>query len=247
MKSSREIIAHRGASFDAPENTVAAARLAWEQGADALELDVRLTNDGQLAVIHDADTKRIAGAALTVNQATMAELKRLDVGRGKHAPYPSEEIPTLDEMLTITPAGKRVFIEIKGGLEIVSELGRCFARCAIQPEQLVIISFDLAVARAAKKNLPHIEVAWILDYDAATRSQSVDDLIRQCRDGGLDGLDLGVGWPIDAALVNRIHQAGLKVFVWTVDDPAVARRLENAGVDGFTTNRPGWLRDQLGG
>ncbi|HEX2853216.1 MAG TPA: glycerophosphodiester phosphodiesterase [Opitutaceae bacterium] len=240
-----EIIAHRGASHAAPENTLAAARLAWTENADALELDVRLTADRQLAVIHDETTKRYADIALSVGAASMAELQRLDVGRWKDAKYAGEKIPTLDAMLAGIPPGKRVFIEIKGGPEAVPVLERCLAGSQLKPTQPVVIAFDFSTVAAAKRVLPATEVAWILDHDAATRSLPLDEILRRCREGGLDGLDLKAGWPIDVAFVNRVHDAGLKLYVWTVDDPVVARRLRDAGVDGIATNRPGWLREKI--
>lgn len=240
-----EIIAHRGASHAAPENTLASARLAWAENADALELDVRLTADQQLAVIHDETTKRYTDVALTVSAVTMTELQRLDVGRWKDVRYAGEKIPTLDEMLACVPAEKRVFIEVKGGPEVVPVLERCLARSRVEARQVVVIAFDFATVQAAKKALPHHAAAWILDYDADTRRVPFDEIIGRCRDSGLDGLDLKVDWPIDSAVVRQIHGASLKLYVWTIDDPIVARRLKGAGVDGITTNRPGWLRGQL--
>lgn len=240
-----EIIAHRGASHDAPENTLAAARLAWTEGADALELDIRLTADDRLAVVHDEDTRRVAGVPLVVKTTTMTNLTPLDVGLWKNERYAGEKIPVLDEMLATVPDGKRVFIEIKGGSEIVPFLARCLAHVRLESRQIVVISFDLAAATAAKKTLPHVSTAWILDCGEVARHRRFDQIIGQCRAEGLDGLDLEATCPIDAAVVRQIHRAGLKLFVWTVDDPALARRLAKAGVDGVATNRPGWLRHQL--
>src|SRR5687767_10257607 len=86
-----QFIAHRGASHDAPENTLAAVRLAWAQHADAVEVDVHLTRDGRLAVIHDPDTQRTAGVARVVAQSTLAELQLLDVGRWKASRFAGEK------------------------------------------------------------------------------------------------------------------------------------------------------------
>ena len=119
-----EIVAHRGASFDAPENTVAAIKLAWEQKADAAEFDVFLSKDGKIVVMHDPNTKRIGGVDRKVVDQTLAELRKLDVGRWKDARFAGERMPTLEEMLATVPAGKRVFIEVKCGPEIVPELDR---------------------------------------------------------------------------------------------------------------------------
>src|SRR3954468_15593010 len=119
------IIAHRGASRDAPENTLAAVRLAWAQHADAVEIDVHLTRDGRLAVIHDPDTQRTTGVPRIVAQSTFAELSELDAGAWKNARFAGEKIPALEDVLAVVPDGKRLFVEIKGGPEVVPELRRC--------------------------------------------------------------------------------------------------------------------------
>src|SRR5438445_6957075 len=108
-----EIIAHRGASYDAPENTLASVKLAWEQKADAVEIDVHLSKDGSIVVIHDANTSKVAGVRKRVSDQTLAELKGLDVGRWKGPKWASERIATLDEVLATVPERKRLFIEIK--------------------------------------------------------------------------------------------------------------------------------------
>src|SRR5262245_65624278 len=102
-----EIIAHRGASHDAPENTLAAVRLAWEQGADAVEVDVQLSKDGKLVVIHDDNTKRSGGFARKVRAQTLDELRRLDVGRWKGKRWAGEKIPTLDVVLEAVRSEER--------------------------------------------------------------------------------------------------------------------------------------------
>src|SRR5215218_7394628 len=82
-----EIVGHRGASFDAPENTLASVKLAWEQKADAAEFDVFLSKDGKIVVIHDANTKRVAGVDKPVVQQTLEELRTLDVGKWKNPKF----------------------------------------------------------------------------------------------------------------------------------------------------------------
>ena len=94
-----------------------------------------------------------------------------------------------------------------------------------------------------EKSMQQKEDLNVVTFEVATGANKVE--IRQAVENGLEGLDLAKDWPIDVALVRKIHDAGLKLFVWTVDDPAVARRLADVGVDGITTNRPGWLREQL--
>src|SRR5262245_6414264 len=137
-----EIIAHRGASHDAPENTVAAIKLAWEQNADGSEFDVYLSKGGRVVVIHDKDTQRTAGVKKLVADCTLAELRALDVGKWKDPKYAGEKIPTLEEMLATVPAGKKVFVEVKCGPEIVPGMIRVLKASRLKPEQTPVISFN---------------------------------------------------------------------------------------------------------
>jgi glycerophosphoryl diester phosphodiesterase len=89
------IIAHRGESFDAPENTLAAINLAWERGAEAVEIDIQFSKDRELVVIHDTDTKRLAGIDKKVVDQTLEELKKLDVGVWKDIQFKGERVPTI--------------------------------------------------------------------------------------------------------------------------------------------------------
>lgn len=240
-----DIIAHRGASHDAPENTLASARLAWEQGADALELDVHLTRDGRLAVVHDDDLRRLAGVPRRVTESNWAEIASLDVGRWKGEAFRGEHIPLLEEVLATVPAGRRVFIEIKGGPETVAALTQAVTASALAPGAAMIISFAAAAVSAARRALPQHRACWILDAELVMDAAALEARIGQAVQLGLDGLDLSARWPLDADRIAQMHRRGLKVYVWTVDDPGLARRLAAAGLDGITTNRPGWLRAQL--
>lgn len=242
-----KLIAHRGASHDAPENTLAALRLGFAQGADAGEVDVHLTRDARIVVHHDADTGRTAGRKQALAAQTVGELRALDAGQwGRwHGSAFSEKIPLLAEVLALVPVGRRLFIELKVGAAILPELDLVIRASGLAAAQLPLITFDLAVAQAAKSRLPAHEVCWIVEAPGFGGTPRIDDLIRQARAAGLDGLDLEASFPIDAAFVQKIHTAGLKLYTWTVDDPAVARAFAAAGVDGLTTNRPGWMREQL--
>jgi glycerophosphoryl diester phosphodiesterase len=130
-----EIIGHRGASHDAPENTLASIRLAWKQNADASETDVHLTKDGQIVVIHDFNTRRVGGRNRKVVDQTLAELKQLDVGRWKGEQWAGERIPTLAEYLAAIPDGKRLLIEIKCGPEIVPRLVQVIREARSDPSR----------------------------------------------------------------------------------------------------------------
>jgi glycerophosphoryl diester phosphodiesterase len=237
-----EIIAHRGASYDAPENTLAAVRLAWEQGADAVEVDVHLSRDNRVVVIHDADTKRIAGIKRIVRNLTLAELQKLDCGRWKSEKFQGERLATLEDVIGTIPAGNRMLVEIKSGPEIVPHFPAV-------PTNVAPISFDLETIAQMKRARPDLEcywvVAWRRDWKRGGWLPKPATMIEQALANNLDALDVGANGPLTAAFVKKVHAAGLRVFVWTVDSSAKAKQLRTAGVDGIATNRPGWMRERL--
>jgi glycerophosphoryl diester phosphodiesterase len=242
-----EIIGHRGASFDAPENTLAAVNLAWEQGADAVEVDVHLSRDRRVVVIHDDDTRKTAGVKKKIHEQTWAELQTLDVGRWKGPQWAGEHIPDLEQIMATVPKGRRLFVEVKCSPEFVEAALPCLKPSSGPP--LVVIGFSLESMKRVKKAFPHLEVCWIVEFkrNVATRrwSPSPEQAIARATEGGLDGLDVGVKGPITRQFVEKAKAAGLQVYVWTVDSRSKAKALMAAGVDGIATNRPGWMREKL--
>lgn len=244
-----EIVGHRGASFDAPENTLSAVKLGWEQQADAVEFDVWLSKDGQIVLHHDKDTKRTAGHDRRIVDQTYAELQQLDVGQWKNAKYTGERIPLLGDALATIPAGKRVFIEVKCGPEIVPELQRVLKQAARPEQETAIISFSDDVCAAAKQALPELKVYWIVslkqDKETGKWNHSAAELIQRGLELKADGLDLQACSLIDPAFGGAVLKADLELLVWTVNDVNLARQMLAAGVQGITTDKPGWLREQL--
>ena len=243
-----EIIGHRGGAHDAPENTLPAFKLALEQGADAIELDIHLTKDGRLAVIHDSTTRRTAGAKHKVGETPLAALQQLDAGAWKDARWRGTRIPELAEVLAILPAGKRVYIELKCGAVALGELGRVMAASGRAPEQMVLIGFDFALMAEAKRRHPEQKVCWIVEPSQGlfTTTPRVEELVKRGVEGKFDGLFLSRKFPLDAGFVAKLKAAGLPTYVWTVNDPALAKRLIAAGVAGLCTDRPAWLRAEAG-
>jgi glycerophosphoryl diester phosphodiesterase len=242
-----EIIAHRGASFDAPENTVASLRLGYQQEADAGELDIHLTLDQRIVVLHDDDTARVSGVTNNAAETLLDDLRKLPAGqwgKWKGSGF-SETIPSLAEVLKVVPHGKRIYIEVKCGPEILPELERVLRASGLKNDQIVLIGFGYETMVQAKAKFPELRIFWLVGADENKKYPAVAELIAKARAANLDGLNLEKGFPIDAAFVGEVRKAGLKLYTWTVDDPAVARRLADAGVDGITTNRPKWLREQL--
>lgn len=243
-----EIIGHRGASYDAPENSLSSMKLAWEQKADAIEFDLWLTKDGKIAVFHDATTKRYDGQNRKVSELTLAELQQLDVGKVKGAPYLGEKMPSLEDILATIPDKCRAVIEIKCGPEILPEFVRVLKASKKPAAQLSVISFNYETVKQSKVLLPELEHYYLAGYkkDPATgKMPEIEPLIEQAKQANLTGLDLQFTWPFSPEFVGKIRNSGLKLIAWTVDDAEVANQLAALGVDGITTNRPAWLREQL--
>jgi glycerophosphoryl diester phosphodiesterase len=245
-----EIIAHRGASHDAPENTLAAVRLAWEQDADAVEVDVRLSSDGRLVLIHDPLLRRTGGVRSRVRDRTFSQLQRIDVGRWKGIQWAGETIPSLESAIETIPQNKRLLVEFKCGPEAIPEFSGILTRCGKQQEQIVPIGFSISTMSAINAAIPGLQVYWAAQLRRfglqRQRVHEVQRLVEATKQAGLNGLDLRSSRRINRNLVRQVKGAGLGLFVWTVNSAAVARRLAFAGVDGITTDRPGWLKTKLG-
>ena len=237
-----EIIAHRGASHDAPENTVASFRAAWLQNADGAELDIYLTADNHIVVCHDKNTKRTAGVELVVAQSTLAELRVLDVGIWKDPKFAGETIPTLQEMLATLPPHRKVYVEVKCGPEIVPEMIHQLEASGFPPEQTPVICFNADVVAAVKKARPDLPAYWLSDLKEGKTAES---LIARAQEIQADGLDLKAGPELDQAFADKVKAAGLRLDVWTVNDPELAKRMVEIGAAGITTDRPEWLRERL--
>lgn len=244
------IIAHRGASFDAPENTLAAFKLAMEQQADGFECDVYLTADGHVICLHDPDTQRVAGEKLVVTKAPFDALRALDVGSWKGEQWRGERMPSLEEVLAVVPPGKKIYIELKSSKEIIKPLVKILSNSRLSPEQIVIISFHAEAIAESKKQLPHLKALWLCGMKKkkdGTLPPTAEEVAAKLRRIRADGLDAeGIPDYFDAAFIERLRALGCQEFhVWTIDDPEVAHFYINLGVSSITTNRPGWLRERI--
>jgi glycerophosphoryl diester phosphodiesterase len=242
-----EIIAHRGSSYLAPENTLAALRLGWRE-TTTCELDILPTRDGRLLVIHDETTARTTGVDFAVANRSLGELQQLDAGSWKGARWKGEKLPSLEEAIAAMPPDKRLLIEIKAGPEIVAELAR-IVQASGKEEQLLIHSFIYATCREARTALPQIPIHLLIaarqDAPGGSWSPAMEEVIAQARNAGLNGIGTNDTPLVNSAAVEKIHAAGLKLNIWTVDDIHEAEKLIDLGVDGLITNRPGWLKEQF--
>ncbi len=253
------IIAHRGASHAAPENTLAAFRLGWQEGADGIEGDFYLTTDGSIVCIHDRDTRRTAGENLEVSQSTKEQLRQLDVGQWKGAQFAGQRIPDLREVLATIPfaqdsgdapgASGKIFIEVKCGPEIVPVLKKVLAESAVQAEQVSVISFNEDVISGVKREIPQVTANWLTDFkqqEDGTWKPSPAEIVSKLQRLKADGVGVGARRPaLTLELAEALRKGGFGFHVWTVDDAQLARHLIQLGVHSLTTNRPAELRREL--
>lgn len=233
-------VAHRGASYLAPENTLASISLAWELGADAAECDVMLTGDNQVILFHDKSAKKLTGENLTIKETRWEQLQKLFIQPGKtNLPhYAHEPIPLLKDVLGTIPDDRMLVIEIKTGPEILPHLQPVIDK-AWKTGQISFIAFDFETILAVKKLYPGVPCYYLSSFkpDLNKRFDSIVE-------NQLDGVDLRHSI-IDGPLVEQCNAAGLEVWCWTVNDPETARKMKEMGVTAVTTDRPAWLKENL--
>ena len=237
------IVAHRGASRDAPENTIPAFQLAWEQGADAIEGDFHLSKDGEIVCFHDADTKRVAGTQLVVRQSTLAELKQLDVGATHGVAFNGTRIPTIAEVFATIPQGKKIFIEVKCGAEIIPTLLNEIDQSGLTQEQIVVISFNKQVIQQLKIKAPQYKASWLCSFkkqETGEITPALATVLKTLKQIQADGLSSNTAVP--ASVIEAVSQQGYEWHVWTINDLNTARRMQALGVLSITTDVPGSMR-----
>ena len=237
------IVAHRGASRDAPENTIPAFQLAWEQGADAIEGDFHLSKDGEIVCFHDADTERVAGTQLVVRQSTLAELKQQDVGATHGVAFNGTRIPTIAEVFATIPQGKKIFIEVKCGAEIIPTLLNEIDQSGLTQEQIVVISFNKQVIQQLKIKAPQYKASWLCSFkkqETGEITPALATVLKTLKQIQADGLSSNTALP--ASVIEAVSQQGYEWHVWTINDLKTARRMQALGVLSITTDVPGSMR-----
>lgn len=214
-----ERIGHRGAKREFPENTIAAFARAFERGADAIELDVHATRDGVVVVHHDPDLHRpppdAGGRAIA--GLDWGTVQGADLGGGAR-------IPSLTEVFDIVPAGKTVYVEIKGrDIEraVAAVISSTRVSCAVH-------SFDHAAITRMRSLVPEVPRGILFD-------RTPEDVVAAMRLAG--ARDVWPKWTlIDGPLMDRVHEAGGRVIAWTVNSRADGERLNSLGIDGLCTD-----------
>lgn len=231
------VVAHRGFSAAAPENTLAAIDAAIRAGADGCEFDVRATRDGHLVLLHDETLDRTTTGRGKVAEATLDEVRRLDAGKWWKGPeeYAGERVPTLDEALARfrdTPCFPVVEIKVEG----VSAKAVEAVRKAGLVERAVVIAFSKNVVKEVRALEPRLRCAWLYGKELkGTPDEQAAWIAGQAAECGTDLVDLGEK-VLTEDLVAGLRRRKLEVWTWTVDDPGRAAELVRWGVTSVTTN-----------
>ena len=159
------IIAHRGESFDAPENTLASINLAWERKVKAVEVDIQLTKDQEIVVLHDKNTLRISGERKIVAKSSFKELKMLDAGSHKDIKWMNERIPSLNEVLKTVPPDGKLIIELKSDKRILRKFKEELSQSGLKNSQIEIIAFNKDLLASAKEDMPYYKMLLLLELD----------------------------------------------------------------------------------
>lgn len=240
-------IAHRGESQDAPENSMPAFKLAVERGF-GFECDLYLSTDGRVFSFHDKTLKRTAGLKIKTSEASWEEtLSKLDVGSFKGKQWAGTRPSLLEDILPLARDGRKIYLEIKVGTEIVPYVKKILAgQSHANPGNVLFICFSEKVCAALKKAMPEYTVYWLCGahyYEIEDgkkvyypyTAKRIIDMLKKIKADGVD-----ICWNskiVTEEFIKQINAAGLEVHVWTVDKPEPALEALKRGAKTVTTNR----------
>jgi glycerophosphoryl diester phosphodiesterase len=234
------VLGHRGARRRAPENTLIAFDRAMDEGADGVELDVRLDGDGDVVVIHDSTLERVTAGrdARSVDHLTRSELRAVDLGEGQY-------VPRLEEVLAwARRRGARVNVELKGGVSrpavFVLRVARLIAFQPRAADWLILSSFDPRLVAATSRLVPWVPSGLLVESGTGIPGRSW-----QGRWIGATAIHPQASL-VTEERIRPWQNAGFPINVWTVNDVDEARRLDALGVDTLISDVPGTLREALG-
>ena len=231
-----KITAHRGASIEAPENTLAAFKKAIENMSDYIELDVQLTADDEVVVIHDASTLRTTGVDKKVSSMTLEEIKQLDAGSYFSEEYAGEQIPTLREVMELVDGRVMLNIELKSTVDnqkLVEKVIEIIKEYNVL-DKCVITSFDYYALKYVKQYEPKLQTGYILSI-AYGDYYNMEDV---------DFFSMNASF-LSKRTVDAIHYSGKQVYAWTVNNETSIKNLTNKGVDNIITDDPVLARETV--
>lgn len=234
------IFGHRGASAYAPMNTIPAFELALRQDADGIELDVHLSADGQLIVLHDFTVDHTTDGSGPAKSMTLAKLKTLDAGYKFGEQFRGTRIPTLDEVFAAVGGKLLINVEIKSETEDTDGVEQVTADCIRRHnllQSVIVSSFNPLALKRFRAILPEVAIGYLYAPDYSFFPEVMDALTHEAIHPYHES--------IDPVLVERATRAGQVINTWTVNDPARAIALRDLGVPGIITDKPDVIRKAL--
>jgi len=228
IEDKTEIMAHRGASADAPENTIAAIQGAIDSGADWVEIDVQETMDGEIVVIHDSDLKKIGGVNLAVATSTAAELQTVDIGSLFSVDFSDQRVPLLKQVLAMCKDTIGINIELKyyGKEKQLERRVAELVEAAEMVEQVMVMSLNYSGIQEMRRLRPD----WTLGLLSSVALGNLSEL-------DVDFLALN-GRAASRQLVRSAHEQGKKIMVWTINDAVGMSNMMGRGADAIITDEP---------
>lgn len=224
-------LSHRGESDDAPENTLSAYKLAMERDSDGIELDIRLTADGEAACVHDETIERVSGVRLAVSDATLAALRQY------------HPVPLLSEALAVLKPGKQMQIELKGPWPQLQPVKAVLDRRGGDRKGLALSSFDEETIRAAADVFPELPRLLLTDLTRRFgRFPAPEQVVACLHSLRCTGISFLATAEADAAFVEALHRAGMRVVCWGVRSDELGLAMARIGVDAMTCNHAVTLR-----
>lgn len=242
-----EVVALRGASHEAPENSIPAIRLAWKQAADAVLLNLQVTKDLQLVLMHDLYPNVEGGSAEPVSRLTSEQLKAFDIGKAKGEAFAGTRIPALTDVWETVPEKGRLFLVMETGNHLHTATANVLEKTEFK-NRVVLMSPFVKNLVEVRKRLPQLAGLWMTSLEEKSPgkwSPSPESLVSKLNADSLDGLYLMDCAGVDERFVSTLHEAKKKVYVWNVTKEEAVKRLRKLGVDGIASERPEWLRAVL--
>jgi len=236
-----DIVAHRGASKDAPENTLASIELAIEQGADTIEFDVQMTKDFVPILFHDISIRRTTNvrALVAVTSLTLEEVKSLDAGSWFSDEFVDEKIPTLEEALTLIDGRARIFIDMKNNSTAIDQLVVGLVEEFLMVDKTVILSKSLVQLERIKELNPNIKTLLLISTFYGDPSVLINNTY-------VDAYGFEKSFVKSSPnLIETVRQGGKKVYVWTLSDAAQIEDILQFSIDGIITSVPYVAREVI--
>lgn len=243
------IIAHRGYSRKAPENTLAAFNAAWQEGVDGIEADFHITKDKRIICIHDKNTQRTTGVNRIIKESTLSELKQLDAGSKFKKKFRGEKIPTIEEVLEIIPSGKKIYIEIKCGPEILPYLDTVIKSSNLLSDQFIVMSFNEEFIKQFKEKNPNIKTLLLIDFNnnhlSPNKTLTSKEAVEILQNLKIDGYASKESKDVPLSFIKDICNNDFQYHLWIVDRKRRARKYKNSPVSAIITNTPNRIKKAL--